>query len=424
MAQGPRILAALDVGNQRVLALVAELGERDELVIRGVGVAPSAGMRAGQVVQMKPVVAAIKAAVEEAEFMAKLPVERVLASVAGTFVSGRMTRAAIMLGPREREVTAKDLAQLHAAAQRQPLPPGHTVLNVITHSYMLDDQDGILDPQDMVGRQLAVDAYVLACQESHVRTLEKAINAAGLVVEEFLFAPVASAMATLTEDERRLGAIVVDIGFGNTTFAALSCEKLVAAGCFPLAGNKVNDDIVHRFQTTAAGAEKVKAAAATMLLADVGGEETLSVPTIDGRGAHVIPRHALCETVRFRLQEIFELVLADVMRQAPSETPFTGVVLSGGGAHLDGLVALAEEVFVKRARLAELEGVADATNLLASSELPSRSPAVAVGLLAYGKKLLVPSNIPVVRAQRRHDGFISRLTKKFMAKREVAHDHV
>jgi cell division protein FtsA len=231
-------------------------------------------------------------------------------------------------------------------------------------------------------------------------------------------------MATLTEDERRLGGIVVDIGFGNTTFAAFSSEKLVAAGCFPLAGNKVNDDIVHRFQTTAAGAEKVKVEAATMLLADVGEEETLSVPTIDGRGAHVIPRRALCETVRFRLQEIFELVFADVMRQAPADTPFTGVVLSGGGAHLDGLVALAEEVFVKRARLAELEGVADATNLLASSELPSRSPAVAVGLLAYGKKLLVPTNVPVVRAQRRHDGLISRLTRKFMAKREVAHDHV
>ncbi|MEW6336876.1 MAG: cell division protein FtsA [Acidobacteriota bacterium] len=426
MAQPPRLLAAVDVGNSRTIALIAELGERDELVIRGVGVAPSQGMRAGQVVQMKPVVAAIKAAVEEAELMAKMPVERVFASVAGTFVSGRMTRASINLGTREREVGARDLEQLHQAAQRQPLPPGHTVLNVISHAYGLDDQDGIVDPQEMVGRQLSVDAYVLACQESHVRTLEKAINAAGLVVDEFLFSPVAAALATLTGDERRLGAVLVDIGYGNTTYAAFAADRLLAAGCFPLGGNKVNDDVVHRFQTTAAGAEKAKIEAATMLLGDVGEEETISVPTIDGRGTHVIERRPLCETIRMRMQEIFELVLADVMRQAPADLNFTGVVLSGGGAHLDGLAALAEEVFVRRARLGELEGVADATHLLASSELPSRSPAVAVGLLAYGRRLLVPESVPVIRQARHTDGLLARLTRKLTARkeREVAHDPV
>jgi cell division protein FtsA len=155
MAQGPRIVAALDVGNHRVLALIAELSERDEMVIRGVGLAPSNGMRSGQVVQMKPVVAAIKAAAEEAELMAKLPVEKVIASVAGIFVSGRLTRAAIAMGAREREVMLADLEALHEAVRRQPLPTGHTVLNVISPTYALDDQEGILDPQSMVGRHLA-----------------------------------------------------------------------------------------------------------------------------------------------------------------------------------------------------------------------------------------------------------------------------
>jgi cell division protein FtsA len=109
VTQGPRIIAALDVGNHRVLALIAELSEHDEMVIRGIGLAPSSGMRSGQVVQMKPVVAAIRAAAEEAELMAKLPVEKVIASVAGIFVSGRLTRAAIVMGAREREVTLADL---------------------------------------------------------------------------------------------------------------------------------------------------------------------------------------------------------------------------------------------------------------------------------------------------------------------------
>jgi cell division protein FtsA len=423
MAQNSRIVAALDIGNQRVLALIGELDARDQIVIRGVGMAPSSGMRSGQVVQLKPVVAAIRAAAEEAELMAKLPVEKVHASVAGIFVSGRPTRAVISMGAREREVTLPDLETLHEAVRRQPLPPGHTVLNVVSPTYALDDQDGILDPQAMVGRQLAVDCYVLACQENPVRTIEKAINEAGLEVEEFLFAPIASADATLTADERRLGAIVIDIGYGNTGYTAFSGDKLLAAGCFPIGSNKINDDLVHRFQTTAAGAEKVKREAGTMLLADVGEEETISVPTIEGRGSHVISRKELCKTIRLRMQETFELIAAEVWRQIPQDAPCTGVVLTGGGAHLEGLAALAEEVFVKRARLGELEGVADATHLLASSELPARSPAVTVGLLVHARNLLLPSALPVLRDRRRKAGLLKRISRRVFAKGEVERDH-
>lgn len=413
------ILGALDVGNHKVLALIAELDERAELLIRGVGVAPSVGMRNGQVVQLKPVVAAIRAAVEEAELMAKVPLSRVYAATAGTFVSGRMTRAAITLGGREREVTQRDLEQLHEAAQRQPLPPGHMVLNVLSHSYGLDDQEGLLDPLEMVGRQLSMDAYVLACQESPVRTLEKAINEAGLEVEEFLFAPVAAALACLTGDERRLGSLVIDIGYGTTTYAALAGDRLLAAGCFPMGSNKINDDLVHRFQTTAVGAEKAKRESGTMLLTDVGVDETVSVPTIEGRGNHIISRLEMNRIIRLRMQETFELVAADVLRQIPDDSPTTGVVLVGGGTHLEAVAALAEEVFVRRSRLGEMEGVADATQLLESSELPSRSPAAAVGLLAYATRSQLPAATPVVRIRTDRPNWLSRLARRVIAKKGV-----
>ena len=424
MAQAPRIRAALDVGNHSVLVLIAELGAADELVIRGVGLAPSAGVRNGQIVQMQPAVQAIRAAVEEAELMAKVPLERVFAAVAGTFINGRATRATVTLGTREREVTPRDLEQLHDAARRQPLPQGHTVLNVLTHAYALDDQEGLLDPVDFVGRQLAVDAYVLACQESPVRALEKAINAAGLEVEEFIFSPVAAALATLTADERRLGAVLIDIGFGNTTYAAFASDRLLASGCFPVGANRINDDIVHCFQTTTAGAEKCKRDAGTVLLSDVGPEETISVPTIDGRANHVVSRLEMCKVARLRMQEILELVAADVLRQMPADVSFTGLVLSGGGAHLEGLAALAEEVFVMRARLGELEDIADATQLLNSSEIPSRAPAVAAGLLVHARRAAVAGGTQVLHGRRSRDGVLSRLARKIMFKREVASDHV
>ena len=160
-----------------------------------------------------------------------------------------------------------------------------------------------------------------------------------------------------------------------------------------------------------------------MLLSDVGDEETISVPTIEGRGSHVIARKELCKTIRLRKQETFELIAAEVWRQIPQDAPCTGVVLSGGGANIEGLAALAEEVFVKRARLGELEGVADATHLLASSELPPRSPAVAVGLLVHARNLLLPSALPVVREKRRKEGLLTRVSRKVFSKREVDRDH-
>ncbi len=412
----PGILSAIDVGNHRVLALIGELDAAHRVVIRGVGIAPSEGVRAGQVVQLKPVVKAIKTAIEEAELMAKVPAERVVASTAGVFVHGRMTRAAVNLGNREREVNLRDLEALHEAVRRQPLPPGHTVLNVVAPAYALDDQEGILDPQGMVGKRLAMDAFVLASQESPLRTLEKAINEAGVEVEELLFAPLAAARATLTDDERRLGAVLIDVGHGTTTYAAFAGDRLLVAGCLPVGSNKINDDLVHRFQTTAAGAEVVKKTAGTVLLNDVGEEETISVPTIEGRGSHVVVRREVCKTIRIRMQETLEVVAAEVWRQIPQDAPCTGVVLCGGGTHLDGLAALAEEVFVKRARLGEMEGVVDATHLLASSELPSRSGAVGVGLLAHARDLAVQGGLPGLQGGRRSKGLLGRIKRLLTTK--------
>lgn len=406
------LLGALDVGNRRVLALIAELDDRRELVIRGVGMSPSAGMRHGQVVQLKPLVAAIRVAVEEAELMAKAPVSRVLAPVAGTFIIGKITRAAVTLGSREREVVRRDLEELVEAARRQPLPPGHSVLNVLTHAYSLDDQEGLLDPQEMIGRHLSMDAYVLVCQDGPLRTLEKAINAAGLEVEEFLFSPVPAALAVLSADERRLGAVVLDIGYGNTTYAAVAGDRVLAAGCFPIGSAKINDDLIHRFQTTWEAAEKAKCEAATCLYLEVDEEETLSLPSVHGRGMQVVPRRELCKVVRARIHETLELVANDILRQVPDGTPLRSVVLCGGGAHLDGLVSLAEEVFAARARLAELDSVADTTHLLASSELPPASAAVAVGLLAYARRAALPDAPPLVRPRAPRVGWLQRLTAK------------
>ncbi len=393
----PSLLGALDVGNHRVLALIGERDEQAKLMIRGVGVATSAGMQNGQVVRLMPVVEAIRKAVEEAEYMAGATLESVYAATSGPFVTGRMTSASVALGPPEREVRPRDVEQAHLAVQWQALPPNHMVLNVLAHSYGLDGQEGLVDPVEMVGQKLSLEAYVLACQRQPILALERAINKAGLRVREFLFAPVAAALACLTPDERRLGSLLVDLGFATTGYVAVVGERVVAAGCLPLGSGKVNDDLVYRFQTTTQGAEDAKLRAGTMLVSEIDPEETVTVPSIDGRGHYLISRRDMNATIRLRMQEIFEIVTAQVLRECPSGMPSTGVVLVGGGSHLEGIAALAEEVFGRRCRLGDLEDVEDATNLLQASELPSRSAAVAVGLLRYAAQSWMPTVAPATR---------------------------
>ena len=394
MAQPGRIVAAIDVGNHRVLALIGELDNRRELVIRGVGLARSAGVRTGQIVQMAPVVEAIRVAVEEAELMAKVPLERVYASVAGTFLSGRMTRATITLGGRPREVTRTG----PRAAQRRRAPPAAAAgphRPQRAHPQLRPRRPG-RHPRpaaDCVGQQLAVDAYVLACQESPVRDPregDQRRRPRGRGVP--LRSPVAAALATLT---------ATSAGSARSSSTSASATPRTPpsppTGCSPpgasrSARQKINDDLVHCFQTTdGRRRERASATPGPCCSSDVGAEETISVPTIDGRANHVVSRLELCQTVaRLRMQEILE---HGRRRRPPTgarrTSSFTGLVLSGGGAHLEGLAALAEEVFVMRARLGELEDIADATQLLNSSELPSRSPAVAAGLLAHARRTAV-----------------------------------
>ncbi|NWG01170.1 MAG: cell division protein FtsA [Thermoanaerobaculaceae bacterium] len=413
------ILGALDVGNHRVLALLAERDEHAKLVIRGVGTAASAGLQNGQVVQLQPLVAAIRKAVEEAEYMAGVTLESVYASTAGTFVTGRMTSATVALGPPEREVRSRDLEQAHLAVQWQALPPNHMVLNVLTHSYGLDGQEGLVDPIEMVGQKLSLEAYVLACQKQPVLALERAINKAGLRVKEFLFAPVAAALACLTPDERRLGSLLVDIGFANTCYAAVVGERVVAAGCLPLGSGKVNTDLVYCFHTTTQGAEEAKVQAGTVLLSEIDPEETVTVPSIDGRGHYLIPRREMNTIIRLRMHEIFEIVTKQVIRDCPSGMPSAGVVLVGGGSHLDGVAALAEEVFGTRCRLGEPEDVEDATQLLQNSELPARSAAVAVGLLTYAAHSWMPTVAPAARLQAGKSNWLLNKVRKVLSRKGV-----
>jgi cell division protein FtsA len=422
MAAGNPV-ASLDVGNSRVLALVGELGESGELVVRGAGVAPLAeGMEAGQIVNLKKVVAAIRDAVQEAETLAETLMEKAWVSVGSAAVVGRYTTTALQLGSKSRPVLPKDLARLWEAVRWQNLPSGHQVLNVLPHDFSLDDQEHLANPEGMEGTRLSMNALVLSCKEGPLRTLEKAVNQAGVEVQGFLFAPVASSLAVLTPEERTLGSLLVDMGHSTTSYALWHQGHVVAAGSIPFGSRMVEHDLVQFFNTTFEAAQEAKLHKLTLLLDAVDPEEVVSLPTLAGEKRTVSRREA-CKVAAARVAELFQLIGLHYTRQLPREVRLLSAALCGGGSHLEGVETQAASVFGCPARLGDPGAFTDATGCLTQPPFPLRSAACALGLLHYGSQTArgAVGSVPTQRFGKKQ-AFLSRLFGRW--KKEGAHDHV
>lgn len=426
MMASSSMLSALDVGNSRVLALMAEVNPQGELVVRGAGIAPLAeGMEAGQVVGFRSVVEGIKEAVQEAETSAHAPMEKAWVSVAGAYVQGRNTEPELPIAPRRQHITPEDLQRLWDAVRWQNLPPGHVVLNVLPHDFTLDDQEHLVNPVGMVGSRLSMNALVLASKEGPIRTLEKAINDAGVAVEGFLFAPVASSLAVLTPEEKTLGALVVDFGYGTTNYALWHRSHVVATGSLPFGAQKLNDDLVQLFGTTFPAAEEAKKHKVTLLLDTVDEEEVVLLPVLAG-GTSKVSRRKVCEAAAARVAEIFQMVGMAYTRQLARDLRLLSVVLCGGGSYLEGIEAQAAAVFGCPARLGEPLAWQDATGCLSQPPFPLRSAACALGLLHFGSQTAQGRVGPLASGlQRKKPGVFHRFWNrvKKLKKEEGAYDH-
>ncbi|MCX7895806.1 MAG: cell division protein FtsA [Thermoanaerobaculum sp.] len=426
LGDGPP-LAALDVGDSRVLALLAEVDANGQLVVRGAGVSPMhEGMEAGQVVGFRSVVERIKEAVQEAETTAHVPMERAWVSVSGPHVVGRLTTTALPATTRPQPVTARDLQRLWEAARWQNLPPGHVVLNVLPHHFTLDDQEHLANPEGMVGSRLSMSALVLSCKEGPLRSLEKAINDAGVAVEGFLFAPVAASLAVLTPEEKALGALVVDLGYGTTNFALWHRSHVLATGSIPYGSNNINTDLVHLYGTTFAAAEQIKRSKLTLLVETVDEDEVVLLPTLAG-ATHKVARQAACQLAASRFVELLQLVSQSYLPQLTRELRLLSVVLCGGGSYLEGADRKASAFFGCPARLGELLAWQDATGCLTQPPFPVRSAACALGLLHYGSQTIQGRLGPMAaRWPRRKSAIWDRVMGFWQkwGKKEGANDHL
>ncbi len=342
MARKQAIHVGLDIGTHKTSVLVAAMHDNGPHVI-GLGTAPSQGLKRGVVVNIDSTVTAIQRAVREAEIMADCEIHSVVVSAGGSHVRGFNSHGMVPI--KSREVTSNDVELVLDAARAVALPMDRQVLHVLPQEYIIDDQDGIKEPQGMAGVRLEARVHVLTAATAAVQNVVKCCERSGLEVLQVMLAPLASANAVLTDEERDLGVAMIDIGGGTTDLVVYHGGAVRHTAVLGLGGGHLTNDIAAGLRTPPQEAEKLKQRFGSALASTVSTDDMIEVPSVGGRGPRVLSRQILAEIIEPRVEEILTLVSQEMTRAGVESLLASGVVLTGGTAALDGIAGLAERVF-------------------------------------------------------------------------------
>lgn len=338
-------IVAVDIGSSKVGVLIGRPAEEGEIEVVGKGLAPNRGTRRGNIVNVEATVAALKEATEEAEVMAGVEISRAFVGAAGPDARSVNSRGMVSVSRRDREITRSDIGRVLEAAQSAALPSDRQILHAIPQEFSVDDQGGISEPCGMLGSRLEVAVHLVTTNVTRERTLLTCVNKAGIEATELVFEPLATGEAVLTHDERELGVLLVDIGAGTTSYAYFVEGGVRLSGVLPIGAGHFTNDLAMVLRTPFAEAERIKVKSGCCLESMVGNEEGISVPTVAGGAPRVVPRRELCEILQPRAEEILTVLRDGLSRDGIEEPPRGGVVLTGGGAELDGILELAEQIF-------------------------------------------------------------------------------
>ncbi len=371
------LLVGLDIGTSKIVTLVGEIDEDGKIDLISIGTHPSKGLKRGVVVNIDATVASIQSAVEMAENNAECQIHSAYTGISGSHVKSMNSHGIVAI--RDQEVTQADVDRVLDAAKAVAIPADQKLLHVLPQEYIIDNQDGIREPVGMSGVRLEANVHIVTGAVSAAQNIIKCVQRCGLEVADVILEQLASSYAVLTEDEKELGVCLVDIGAGTTDIAIFQNGAIRHTAVIPIAGDQVTSDIAIALRTPSASAEGIKVRYATALAEDVKAEEMIEIEAVNERGGQPISRRLLAQIVEARYEEIFNFVKAELKRSGFEKRIAAGIVLTGGGAAVEGGLMLAESIFKTHVRLGVPMGVSGLPGVI-------HNPAYAtgVGLLLYG----------------------------------------
>jgi cell division protein FtsA len=386
-----QLVAGLDIGSSKTAVVIAEVAgdapHRAQVKILGVGQARTGGIRREIVTDIEATTESVRKAVQEAELMAGVKVERLFTGVAGEHIHAWPSTGVVAVGrgpAGDGEIKPGDVQRVQEVARAVPIPGDRDVIHAIPQEYIVDAQRGISDPVGMAGTRLEAEVFIVTGSTTAGQNIRKSVSRAGYEVAELVLEPLASALAVMSEDEKEIGTVLVELGGGTTDVAIFHERKIRHLASLPWGGATVTNDIAKGLSLPYAEAGRTKERFGVARADLVNPNESFEVAMAAGQSRH-IANELLAHIIEQRLDEIFGLVVAEIERSGLSAQLGGGVVLTGGGASLQGVVELAERSFAQPVRVGVpgdgLGGLADSV----------RRPkfATAAGLALYGSRRII-----------------------------------
>ena len=401
MPEQSEVIVGLDIGTTKIAAVVGEISH-EGMCILGVGTHVSKGLRKGVVVNIDSTVNSIKEAIEEAEHMSGCEITTVYAGIAGGHISSMNSDGVVAI--KDGEVREQDVLRVIDSAKAVSIPLDREILHVLPQEYIIDGQDGVKEPVGMSGVRLEAKVHIVTAAVTSAQNIVKCCNRCGLNVADIVLEPLASALATLQEDEKELGVALIDIGGGTTDIALFVDGAVVHTSVLAVGGNHLTSDIAVGLRTPRAEAEKIKQRWGYALAEMLDESDAVPVPSTGGRRAREVNRQALAGFIEPRAEEIFMLAHHEITKAGFGDLLGSGAVITGGTTIMPGMVELGESILGMPVRLGlpmEVGGLVEVV----------RNPkfATGVGLIKYGAE---NNDITHFRALHREERLYRRMKRR------------
>ncbi|MFW5866363.1 MAG: cell division protein FtsA [Armatimonadota bacterium] len=337
-------VAGIDVGTTKICTIIGCPHTDGRLEVVGVGLTPSAGLKRGIIVDREDAIEAIRTSVGIAQEQAEVEIDRAYVGVTGAHISSvNVTgRTNVAPGPAVSEQDVQRAVQ--SARDAVPLPQDREIIHQVVREFTVDGESGVTRPVGMSARRLDVELHAVSGTASIVENVERCVSDAGVAVERRVLEPIATGMAVITDAERDLGVVLVDVGGGTSDVAVFLDGSIAHTSAIPVGGNHTTRDIARLLRVSFDEAEKLKCRYGSALIEQAPPDERVQVELANGDQSEEIPIGLVAEIIEPRMEEIFSLVRSNIKRAGLYDQASAGVVLSGGGSTLPGTATLASRV--------------------------------------------------------------------------------
>ena len=387
MTEG-KIVVGVDIGTSKIVSLIARINEAVNVL--GVSEVKSSGIRKGQIVDIEEAVSSINNSLESAERMAGYSASKVVISIGGSHIESQNSRGVVAVSHPDGEITENDLMRVIDAAKAVSLPSSREIIHVLPRSYIVDGQEGIKDPIGMTGIRLEVDTHIISASSTAIRNLERAFSEVGVDVEAVVFSGYASSLSSLSDTEKELGVVLIDMGAGTTDISIFVEGSVAYSSVLPIGARHITNDLAIGLRISLESAEKIKLHLSNLsketrkITQDAGDRKNadeidlgpLNLPEEINKVSY---KTLVDGIIRPRLNEIFTFIGLEIKKSGYGAQIPSGLVITGGGANTVGVQEAARRMLAMPVRIGTPMGIKGIID-----EIQSSSFSAVVGLAKYG----------------------------------------